>query len=415
MIRARAIIPALVGMMALVLATPADAIPQARQSVLPGSEDGAAIAAALAQADRTGVTYVQDGARTFQRNAARTVVAEIEGGKVSTMYLRQGAQAALLLPSRDRAENASIRKQVWAAYGVGKDPYRALALEDSRDIDAYTDPFTAYLGIPDLEVSVDAQGRAQELIVDGEVLLKVVSWTAPQAIAPAGSRVLSMDEFTTVDFVEISANFLKTTVEEFAEQASGAPGYRSAPIQVLRRTARTSGWQARNTRSGLSLTQTDGLGATWRFDVVAGPQSAYLKSMRLMAHPAAMPEETATNRATLGLEALGHIGQIACPVRCALNAVAVPVTFDSVIPTMVRTLSGYRLTAATPGPDYAPGGDSTSASIGVTGSSAAFEAGFALSKDGQCVAVRFTGPGVARIPASVEVKAGALGPLGTCA
>jgi hypothetical protein len=82
---------------------------------------------------------------------------------------------------------------------------------------------------------------------------------------------------------------------------------------------------------------------------------------------------------------------------------------------MARTLGGYGLTAATPGPDYARGGDSTYASIGVTGTNSAFKAGFALSKDGQCVAVEFAGPGVPRIPSSLEVKAGALGPLGTCA
>lgn len=415
MIRATAVIAVFIVLTANALAVPAEAIPQAPRSVVPGGEAAGAIAAALAQADRTGVTYVQNGSRTFQRNAARTVVAEIEGGKVSTMYLRQGARASLLLPSRDRAENASIRKQVWAAYGVGKDPYRALALDDSRDIDSYTDPFTAYLGIPGLEVSVDAQGRAQELIVDGEELLKVIDWAAPLATPPASNRVLSMDAFATVDFVEISANFLQTIVEEFAEVASGAPGYRSAPVQVLRRTARISGWQARNTRTGLSLTQTDGLGATWRAEVVAGRQSAYLKSMRLMAHPDAMPEETASIRATLGLEALGYIGQIACPLRCTLDAVAVPVTLETAVPAMARTLSGYGLTSATAGPEYARGGDSTFASIGVTGSSSAFKAGFALSKDGQCVPVDFAGPGVAKIPTSVEVKAGALGPLGTCA
>ncbi len=415
MIRATAIIAVFVGMTAVGLVVPAEAIPQARQSVLAGSDAAGAIAAALAQADRTGVTYMTDGSQTFQRNAARTVVAEIEGGKVSTMYVRQGARASLLLPSRDLAKNTSIRKQVWAAYGVGKDPYRALVLEDSRDIDSYTDPFTAYLGIPGLEVSVDTQGRAQELTFDGQRLLKVVNWTAPQAIPPASDRVLSMDAFATVDFVEISASFLQTVMEELAEVASGAPGYRSAPVQVLRRTARISGWQARNTRTGLSLTQTDGLGATWRVEVVAGRQSAYLKSMRLLAHPAVMPEETASIRATLGLEALGYIGLIACPLRCTLDAVAVPVTLETAIPTIARTLNGYGLTNATPGPDYARGGDSTFASIGVTGSSSAFKASFALAKDGQCVPVDFTGPGVARIPASVEVKAGALGPLGTCA
>lgn len=96
------------------------------------------------------------------------------------MYLRQGAQDFLLLPSRGRAESASIRAQVRAAYGVGKDPFEALVLEDSGDVDFYTDPFSGLLNTPDLEVSVDAQGRAQELTVAGEVLLKVVSWNAPQ-------------------------------------------------------------------------------------------------------------------------------------------------------------------------------------------------------------------------------------------
>jgi|GEM_PF-4764842 len=99
----------------LVGASAAAAVPAASMEVaIPGDQARSAVAAALAQANSTGVTFIQsrDGTPT-QRNAAGTVVVGVEDGKIVNMVLREGGSTSLLGILRDPPRDPKVRRQVF--------------------------------------------------------------------------------------------------------------------------------------------------------------------------------------------------------------------------------------------------------------------------------------------------------------
>lgn len=385
------------------------------QSTVAGDQAQAAIAAALAQANATGMTFIlNEDAAPMQRNAAGTVAVSVEEGVVRSMTLRESGKVSLVGTLLEPAQDPSVRRQVYRAYGIGKDPFVILdgSVEDAAQFDHYFDPFTAAAAIPTAMVTVDDRGRATEIRVSDELALKVLSWTAPLAVRPPANRLPDLDTYFTVLRLEDTSS-LMMYVGGLAKQATATPGYRGAPLATLRRAVRVGGWQASNTSRGVKMTVTDGLGATWSVSLVAGQPSVRVSSPVLLRHPPVRPTAEVAARATLGSSAMLSTEWLACPLKCQVNGIPQPFTYQDTEPRLVSIFRSFGITGLTPGPDYPENSDALT-SIGLTGSSAAFTAGFAQSTEGLCLAVPLKGPGIMSRPVSFEPIAGTVGPNGTC-
>lgn len=380
--------------------------------MVPADQAGAAIAATLAQASRTGMTFTSRGSRVFQRNADASVVAEIEDRKLRFLTLIQGSRASeyapldWMLPK----EQSTIARQLSTAYGIGANPWGELVQDaEVRDL---VNPFLGFADAPWAQVEVDAQGRAVKVLVDGQAEVEVLGWTAPLAVAPATNRLLDSDKFGTMTNLSVSASKFYDAIYEFIRGIPAIPGYRNAPLQVLRRMVQANGWPATNTAKGVTITLTDGLGARWKADIVAEPRVVRLKSYQLLAYPPVMGTELANSRLRLGLDALTTAQLISCPQACVLNDKAVPLAFDTALARLAAATGG-RATAPTPGPGY-PGAGGEPISIGIDGTADAFTLRYATAEEGSCVSIAIRGPGIVVMPSSFQAQPGSVGPFGTC-
>ncbi|MFM8896020.1 MAG: hypothetical protein ACKOE2_11775, partial [Actinomycetales bacterium] len=365
-------------------ASAATAVPAASMEMaIPGDQARSAVAAALAQANSTGVTFIQsrDGTPT-QRNAAGTVVVGVEDGKIVNMVLREGGSTSLLGILRDPPRDPKVRRQVFRAYGVGGVPYVTMPVEPDQAVgfDEMFDPFTLASAIPTAEVIVDARGRATEIRVGDDIALKVLSWSAPLAVRPPQNRILDQNTYWTVLLLEDTTSYLESYVGTLAGQATATPGYRSAPVATLRRAAKQGGWTVTPNRTGVSVTVTSGLGATWRYPLTAGSQRVSLGSPTLLTHPAVVPEEIAQAKSLIGLLAMTSVGQLGCSLECSLSGKVPQWTYQSAVPRMVEALAGFDVAGVTSGPPY-PGTSEARVSVGNVGSASDFTAGFAVSGD----------------------------------
>jgi hypothetical protein len=409
-------VPRLLILGCLLLATagnPSIASALPTQGTIPADQAGAAISATLAQASRTGMTFTSRGSRTFQRNADGTVVAELEEGKLRFLTLFRGSKALPLAPMdwMTPKEQSMIPRQLSAAYGIGKDPWGNFFGEtDEPDL---LNPFLGYAQVPTAVVEVDAQGRAVKLMIDGETEVEVLAWKAPLAVAPAADRLLDADKLGTAQNLAVSANWFYGAVYEFARRIGGVPGYQSAPLPTLRRMIKTKGWPAVNTGKGVSITLTDGLGATWKTELIAERKSVRMKGFQLLGYPPIMNAEVANARLRLGIDALASAELIACPRDCVVYDKAVPLTFENAQDRLVAGARRDDVTGLTSGPDF-PGTSSEKISIGIEGTAADFVARYSVEEADNCVSIAIRGPGSPVMPTSYEAKPGSVGPYGTC-
>lgn len=389
------------------------ALAAASQATIPADQAAGAIAATLAQASRTGMTFTSRGGRTFQRSADSTVVAELEEGKLRFLTLFRGSRSFPLAPLEwvSPKEQIAIPRQLSAAYGIGKNPW-ANVLGETEEPDLLN-PFIGITEIPTAEVVVDAQGRATKVLIDGSTEVEIVNWTAPLAVAPSGDRILDADKSGTVQNLEVSADWFYDAVYEFTRRVSGDPRYRSAPLKVLRQGVKVFGWPAVNTSRGVTITLTDGLGATWKAEVVAEPKVARVTSYRLLAHPPIMNADIANARLRLGILALTTAESMACPRDCFVYDRAAPLVFDKALPRLIEATRSDQVTGQTAGPDY-PGSADEEISIGIEGTAADFVMRSSFEEAGYCVSVSMRGPGSPVMPTSFQAGPGAVGPYGTC-
>ncbi|MBU6245853.1 MAG: hypothetical protein KGP12_11625 [Actinomycetales bacterium] len=385
------------------------------QATMPQVDSAAAIAAALAQASQNGITFELDG-QVVQRNAAGDVSVSVADGKVDQMYLREGGRTLLLGKDLGFSNNTMIARQVMAAYGIAKGAYVSMPAEsDGPDPFAmWFDPFTSALAIPGASLVVDASGRASKVLVDGEPVVSVRSWNAPLAVRPPANRLMGLDKSLTMTLVGASAEFILEYFRSLGSVAFNTPGFVSAPVETLRAAARRSGWQARNTPGGVTITVTDGLGATWQGRLTASSKGVSTRSFTLKGVPAPMPEDQAQTRSTLGLLAMSQVDALACPIDCRLRGKAASLDYATAESTLLEQLSSMDVTEQTPGPDYPSIGDGMVASFGLSGSKQSFQGGLSISGEGLCLAIPIKGPGVLQRPVSYAPAAGRVGPYGTC-
>lgn len=410
----RALVAVLSSMVALSMSgLTASAGARPSQTTIPADQAGAAIAATLAQASRTGMTFTSRGGGTYQRSADGRVVAQIENGKVIFIKLFNGTNALDLAPLEwvSPRERATIPRQLSAAYGIGKNPWgNAFGETEEPDL---INPFLGATGLLMTTVEVDSQGRAVKLLVDGSTEVEVLDWKAPLAVAPAPNRILDADKLGTVQNLEVSADSFYDSIYEFTREVNANPRYRLAPLQVLRQVTKVKGWPAQNTARGISITLTDGLGAIWKADIVAERKVARITSYKLLSAPPIMNADIANARLRLGMLALSAAERIACPRECVLKDTSVPLDYDKLVPRLAVASGLADSTPATPGPDF-PGSTGEKSSIGVEGTAADFIARSSTEELGYCVSIALRGPGVPVMPTSYEAKPGSVGPYGRC-
>jgi len=385
------------------------------QAVNPQADAGSAIEAAMAQASRTGMTFEASG-QVIQRNAAGDVAVSVEDGKVGQLYLREGGRIVLFGRDLGVSNNSMIARQVMSSYGIAKNAFVALPAEDdsTAPFAAWFEPFTSAMGVPGASVVTDASGRATKVVVDDETLVRVINWTAPLAARPPANRLMSFDKSLTMMLIGGSAEFILEYLRSLGSVARSTPGFVSAPVATLRAAARNAGWQARSTPGGVTITVTDGLGATWEGRLTASSKGVSTRSFTLTGVPAPMPETVAQTRNTLGLLAMAQVDTLACPIECRLRGKAEPLTYPTAEATLLEQLSSLDVTEQTPGPDYPSIGDGMVASFGLSGSKQSFQGGLSISGDGLCLAIPIKGPGVLQRPSSYVPSPGRVGPYGTC-
>ena len=382
---------------------------------LRGAEAQRAIEAAMAHAGRSGVTFETDG-RIHQRNATGDVAALVDGQRVIEMALRDAGQVRRLAPLARTSTHPRIAKAIRAAYGIGTDAFVASAVEPAEQpvLDAWFDPF-ATASAPGAEVVVDDAGRATQVRVDGTTVMRVLRWDAPLASRPARTAIVDTATAATVTAMGTSADFAYALLRQLAGIANRDAAYPSSPVPTLRRVARDTGWQSRDSRAGVTITITDALEATWRAALVAARSGVRVEEFALASHGRAMPEAQARARLALGVMAMGQSDLLSCPASCRLTGRPARYTVGNAEGLVRARLASIGIVGQTPGPDYPSVGDGMRGSLGLLASDGRFGGGFALSRDGFCLVVPLTGPGVLPRPTSYLATLGSVAPWGTCA
>lgn len=378
-----------------------------------GAEAQRAVDATLAQARVSGMTFESQGV-AYQRNAAGDVAVMIAKSRVDRMLLREGVGLRLLTPYVSRSTYPRIVKEVDAAYGITSPTFVAADVEPLAEA-AYApwfDPFAQVAEDP--EVVVDETGRAVEVRVAGATTVRVLRWDAPLAVAPARDSVVSVETRVTIGAVEISADFSYALMQQLAAIAYRDSAYASDPVATLRRVARQTGWLARDSRGGVTITTTDSLGATWRSMLVAARSGVRVQDFSLLSHRKAMPEPEAKSLLSLGIMAMSQVDLLSCPASCRMTGAPARLTPANAERRIQGQLGTIGITGQTPGPGYPDIGDGMSGSLGLTVAGERITGGFAVSEGGFCLRVPIVGPGVMPRPDSYRPVRGSVGPWGTC-
>lgn len=393
----------------------ASAPPAAANATVRGEEARAAIDAALRFADIEGMTY-EAGGQQRQRNAASDVAVTVEQRGVDRVLLRDGERLRLLAPYVSATSYPRIARAVLEAYGVAGRPMVTLPVDDAeaRDFTAWFDPFAPYVDASNVEVSVDSSGRATQMTVDGETVVRILRWDAPLAIRPAADRIMDASTGWTVAAVESSAEFSYGVIEQLASIAERDRAYDSKPVVILRRVARNTGWQAHASEGGVTVATTDVLGARWKATLVADPGGVHVRTYALTAHRAVMPREEAAARMALGIMAMGQVDLLACPAACRMTGRPAPLTVANAESRVLGQLRSVGITGPTPGPDYARIGPDMLGSLGLEVSRDVISGSVSFASAGYCVTVPITGPGVLSRPDVYRTARGSVGPWGTC-
>lgn len=398
---------------ALVSSSPATA------QTIPIDQAAEAIAKSLDYAGQRGLTYREQG-ELRQRSAAGDVAVRIESRKVTSMVLREGNSAVLLAPAGPTSNDRRISDAVRKGFGIGKNAFAVMPIDDDGDTTnsdyflSWFDPFSAYAEVPTLTVELDSVGRIAAIRDGRQALVQVVAWEAPLAVKPPASRIMDTNTWWTTTYAEASAEFLLTYLDGIGQIAQAYPGFSSAPIPTLRKAARDTGWQAKDSNGGITITLTDGVGLTWRAVFVASSSSVRITKFTLVSRPQAMPQEEVYAKMLMGLFAISQLTAVTCPLKCLLEGGPTPLTAANAEKVLLKQLKDFGVSQQTPGPDYPELDDGMLGSFGVTVTGSKFTGGLSFSLNGFCLAVPFKGPGVLQLPSSYASKPGQVGPLGTC-
>ena len=395
----------------IALATPAGSAAAA----VRGADAERAIDAARAHARLSGLTYEMDG-ELHQRNAAGEVAVRVEGRRVVSMVLRQGPRMRLLTPQPAISNYVRITREVQAAYGVPTAAFVETPVDPPSEAEytSWFDPFAQAIGNPAAEVVVDEAGRATEVRVGGDTTMRVIRWSAPLAARPPRGAVISAETGTMLTSVGISADFSYALLKQLAAITNRDAAYTSDPVTTLRRAARNTGWRARNSNTGVTITTTDALGATWRAVLVAPPSGVRIEEFTLTAHRPAVPREEARARLSLSVMAMGQSDLLSCPTSCRLTGKPVRLTVVNAETRILDRLGTIGITGQTPGPTYPTVGAEMIGSFGLSVADGQFRGGFSVSMGGYCLVVPLAGPGVLPRPTVYRAVPGSVGPLGTC-
>ena len=375
-----------------------------------------AIDAALVQARVSGVTYEVDG-EVHQRNGMGDVAVLVVRGRVDRMLLRDGRAMQVLTPLVSATDYPRIVSAVRDAYGIGARPL-VMAPVDSADEPTYAtwfDPFAGVVGDPAADVVVDEAGRATEVRVNGATTMRILAWAAPLAVRPASDRVVTEAVAATASAVEQSADLSYSLLKQLAAIANRDAAYSSERVATLRRVARDTGWQARTSSGGVTITTTDSLGATWRGVLVAGRSGVRVEEFALLSHRKAMPRAQTHALLSLGIMAMSQVDLLSCPASCRMTGKPAPLTRVNAETRILDQLGRIGITGQTPGPAYPSIGDGMTGSFGLAIPDQRISGGFAMSAGGFCLRVPIVGPGVLPRPAAYRAVPGSVGPLGTCA
>ena len=380
-----------------------------------GADVERAIDAARAHARLSGLTYEMDG-ELHQRNASGEVAVRIEGRRVASMALRQGPRMRLLTPQSAISNYVRITREVQAAYGVSAAAFVETPVDpvSQGQYRAWFDPFAHAIGDSSAEVVIDEAGRATEVRVNGDTTMRVIRWDAPLAVRPSRGTVISVDTGTMLTSVGVSADFSYALVKQLAAIANRDAAYTSDPVAALRRASRNTGWQARSSRAGVTITTTDALGARWRAVLVAPSSGVRIDEFALTAHRKPLPREETRARLSLSTMAMSQVDLLSCPASCRLTGKPMPLTVENAETRILNQLGTIGITGQTPGPTYANVGAEMIGSFGLSVAGDQLRGGLSLSVDGYCLVVPLTGPGVLPRPAAYRAVPGSVGPLGTC-
>lgn len=395
----------------IVLATPAGS---AATSVR-GADAQEALAAARVHAHLSGLTY-EIGGELRQLNAAGDVAVRVEGRRVADMVLRKGTRMRLLEPQSAISTYARIARGVGVAYGVASSAFVGTPVDNASDAKYHSwfDPFAYAIGNPSAEVVIDEAGRAAEVRVEGDTIMRVIRWDAPLAARPSRGAIISAETGTMLTSVGISADFSYALLKQLAAIANRHAAYTSDPVTTLRRAARNTGWWARNSSTGVTITTTDALGATWSAVLVAPPSGVRIERFTLTAHRAPMPREEARARLSLSVMAMSQVDLLSCPASCRLTGKPVRLTAANAEARILDQLGTIGITGQTPGPNYPTVGAEMVGSFGLSVAGDRLRGGFSVSMGGYCLAIPITSPGILPRPTSYRAVPGSVGPLGTC-
>lgn len=380
-----------------------------------GADAQQALIAARAHARMSGLTYEIRG-ELHQRNAAGDVAVRVESGRVASVVLQQGPRMRLLVPQPEISTYVRIEREIEAAYGVPTAAFVETPVDPVSQgrYRTWFDPFAHAIGNPAAEVVVDEAGRAIEVRVDGDTTMRVIRWSAPLAMRPSRGTVISAEKGTMLSAVGISADFSYALLKQLAAIANRDAAYASDPITALRRAARNTGWQARDSRAGVTITTTDALGATWSAVMAALSSGVRIEAFTLTAHRTPIPREEASARASLSLTAMSQVDLLSCPALCRLTGKPMPLTEANAERRILDQLGAIGITGQTAGPTFPSVGAGMIGSFGLSLAGDDVRGSFSVSTAGYCLVVPITGPGVLPRPTAYRAVAGSVGPFGTC-
>ena len=381
-----------------------------------GPDAREAIDAALVQARVSGVTYEVDG-EIHQRNAMGDVAVLVARDRVDRMLLRAGEAMQVLTPLEPISDYPRIVTTVRDAYGMGPRPLvtAPVAPADERAYATWFDPFADVVDDPAADVVVDEAGRATEVRVDGATTMRIHAWAAPLAVRPVPHMVVTEAVAVTATAVEQSADLSYAFLKQLAAIANREATYSSEPVATLRRVAHDTGWIARASSGGVTITTTDSLGATWRARLVAARSGVRVQDFALLTHRKAMPQAQARALLSLSVMAMSQVDLLSCPAACRMTGKPVPLTVANAETRILGQLGRIGITGQTSGPGYPSIGEGVSGSFGLMVSDQRISGGFSMSTGGFCLRVPIVGPGVLPRPTAYLAVQGSVGPLGTCA
>ena len=380
-----------------------------------GTDAQRAIDAALAHAGVSGMTFEFQGA-LHQRSAAGDVAVVVAKGRVEQMLLREGGGLRLLTPYATHSTYPRIVQAVNAAYAAASPAYGAAVVDPVSEaaFAPWFDPFAQVAEDPDAEVVVDETGRAVEVRVAGATTVRVLRWDAPLAVRPARDSVVTAETAATMAAVEASADFSYALTKQLAAIANREATYSSEPVATLRRVAHDTGWIARASQGGVTVTTTDSLGARWQATLVAARSGVRVQDFALRSHRKAMPQGQAQALLSLSVMAMSQVDLLSCPADCRMTGKPAPLTQANAEARILGQLGRIGITGQTPGPAYPSIGGGMSGSLGLTVTDQGITGGFAMSAGGFCLRVPIVGPGVLPRPTAYPALPGSVGPLGTC-